>query len=127
MRYYPALTSSAPVAAVTVTGTATIATLDVGSGGASMTGPLATSGALGLFGTTPTTQPTAVTHLTDNTAGTADSTLAAMADVAVDVVDAAKRADVNARLVVIRNNFADLSAIVNTILTKLESLGIIDT
>lgn len=69
----------------------------------------------------------AVTHLINSTGGTGSDTVGAIADVAVDIVDAAKRADVNLRIDVIRNNFSDLIDKVNTILTRLESAEIIDT
>ena len=55
-----------------------------------------------------------ITKLTDNTAGTADGTLAAVS-AAVTGVDgtgnnAAAKADVDARLVDINNNFAEINA-----------------
>jgi hypothetical protein len=61
----------------------------------------------------------AVTSLTDSTGGTASGTLAALA-VTVTGVDgtannAASKADVDARLVVIRNALASLAAKVNAL------------
>lgn len=57
---------------------------------------------------------TAITKLTDSTAGTTDGTLAAVS-AAVTGVDgtgsnAASKADVDARLIDINNNFAEINA-----------------
>lgn len=78
---------------------------------------------VGLYNTTPATQTTGIAQLTDNTAGTANDTLQAMADVGVDLLVAASQSDVNNRLVSIRNNFADLAAKLNAVMTALKNKG----
>lgn len=72
-------------------------------------------------------QQSAVTSLTDNTGGTANNTLENVPTVGVDVVIAASQVDVNTAIAAIENNFADLSAKVNSILTALRSAEIIVT
>lgn len=62
--------------------------------------------------------------LTDNTAGTADTTIADVST-AVTGVDgtgsnAASKADVDARLAAIDENFADLTAQINAILERIQ-------
>lgn len=71
----------------------------------------------------------AITSLTDNSGGSADNTLAAC-NTAVTGVDgtasnAASKVDVDARLVTIANNLADLAAKQNAVLTALRAAGVI--
>lgn len=70
-------------------------------------------------------QPSAIADLTDNSGGTANDTVEACGT-AVTGVDgtgsnAASKADVDARLTAIANNFADLAAKVNELNAALQS------
>lgn len=69
-----------------------------------------------------------VTALTDNSGGTADGTLEDCNNPVTGVdgtgSDAASKVDVDARLVSIANNFADLSAKQNAVLTALKNAGL---
>lgn len=71
----------------------------------------------------------AIANLTDNSGGTADSTLEdcnnAVAGVDGTGSNAASKADVDARLVSIANNFADLAAKVNLLLAANRASGAI--
>lgn len=67
--------------------------------------------------TTTVAEQSAITSLTDNTGGTADNTLANLADGSTYANDHAA----------IENNFADLAAKVNAILTALRAAGVIAT
>lgn len=70
---------------------------------------------------------TAVVHLTDSTGGTGNDTVAAIAAPTDTPATAdALRDDIAAVMVpALNNNFADLTAKVNTILTRLESAGLL--
>lgn len=70
---------------------------------------------------------TAVVHLTDSTGGTGNDTVAAIAAPTDAPATAdALRDDIAAVMVpALNNNFADLTAKINTILTRLESAGLL--
>jgi len=72
------------------------------------------------------TQASAITTLTDSTTGTANNTLQALPDPADTPATAdALRDDLVANLIpALRNNYADLAAKVNAILTALQGAGI---
>lgn len=75
-------------------------------------------------------QATNIVDLTDNSGGTADGTLEATGTVVTGVdgtgSNAASKADVDARLVSISNNFADLSDKYNTLLANLKAAGLME-
>lgn len=76
-------------------------------------------------------QPTAIVDLTDNSGGTANDTIEACGT-AVTGVDgagsnAASKADVDARLTAIANNFADLTAKVNELNAALQAAQVTDS
>jgi hypothetical protein len=99
---------------------ATIDFVAINSSGVEQTRTLAISlanGRIGLNGVAAAAQPAAIVHLTDSSAGTANDTVQALADGTTYANDVAA----------IRNNFADLAAKVNAILTALEAQGLIDT
>ena len=84
---------------------------------------------IGLWGTAAVDQPAAVTSLTDNSAGAATDTLQACPDPGDTPITAdALRDDIVANLLpAIRNNFADLAAKMNTVISRLREPGVIDT
>lgn len=68
---------------------------------------------VGFFGVTPATRTTGIGQLTDSTGGTADDTLEDCTGLLTISVSA------------VENNFADLAAKLNTVMTALKNLGII--
>lgn len=85
---------------------------------------------IGFFGATPIVQPANANQvaLTDSSGGTANDTIENCATVVTGVdgtgSNAASKADVDTRLVSIANNFADLTAKVNTVRQVLVDLGL---
>jgi len=126
VRYYPAASPQTVASSLTVNGPITATSLTT-TGALTIGGAIDHNGSqIGLFGKPLANEPTALTHITDSTGGVASNTVAALAAAALDVVAPASRADVNTQFATMNNSLASVIAKVNAILTKLESLGIID-
>jgi len=84
---------------------------------------------IGFFAKAPVAQPAASANLTDSSGGTANDTVQALTDPADTPATAdALRDDLVANLIPeLRNNYADLTAKINDVLTALRNLGLIAT
>ncbi len=99
-------------------------------GAAEIDGDLNHDGAnVGFYAKAPVAQPAASANLTDSSGGAANDTVQALTDPGDAPVDAdALRDDLVANLIPeLRNNYADLTAKVNDLLTALRNLGLIAT
>jgi hypothetical protein len=116
--------------AQTVAGAKTFSDAAVFSSSVEIDGALNHDGSTaGFYGTAPTAQASASADLTDNSGGTANDTVQALTDPGDSPATAdALRDDLVANLIPeLRNNFADVTAKVNDVLTALRNLGLIAT